>query len=172
MATIPEYAQEMGNRDAERVLIDEMRADLTTVLNGVARGGGSPDDISERLARATEEEGLVAAAYTHFELTKGMPADSFAVLYRNSYFPGRAWSDLSRFGVDLRFGEGDYVGYQTGTSHESPYWYDRHVPIMLLGSGVFPGVSDAPVYTVDFAPTLAGLAGILVPDDLDGRRIY
>ena len=172
VATMPEYAQEMGNRDAERVLIDEMRADLTTVLNGVARGGGSPDDIAERLARATEDEGLVAAAYTHFELTKGMPTDSFAVLYRNSYFPGRAWSDLSRFGVDLRFGEGDYVGYQTGTSHESPYWYDRHVPIMLLGSGVFPGVSDAPVYTVDFAPTLAGLAGILVPDDLDGRRIY
>jgi len=25
---------------------------------------------------------------------------------------------------------------------------------------------------VDFAPTLAGLAGIPVPDDLDGRRIY
>ena len=101
-----------------------------------------------------------------------MASDSFAVLYRNSYYPGRAWSDLSRFGVDLRFGEGDYVGYQTGTSHETPYWYDRHVPLLLLGAGVEPGVSDTPVFTVDFAPTLAGLAGIPIPDDLDGRRIY
>ena len=40
-----------------------------------------------------------------------------------------------------------------------------------MGAGVTPGTSDEPVYTVDFAPTLAGLAGIPIPDDLDGRRI-
>jgi predicted AlkP superfamily pyrophosphatase or phosphodiesterase len=173
VATMPEYAQEMGNLDAERILVNNSRTQLSEVLNEIARGGGGPDEIADRLARAVEERGIVEKAYTHFELTKsGAPADSFSVLYRNSYYPGRAWSDLSRFGVDLRFGEGDYVGYETGTSHESPYWYDRHVPIMLLGAGVFPGVSDAPVYTVDVAPTLAGLAAIPTPHDLDGRRIY
>ena len=71
-----------------------------------------------------------------------------------------------------RYGEGDYVGQATGINHETVYWYDRHVPILFLGAGVQPGVSDGRVYTVDFAPTLAGLAGIQVPDDLDGRRIY
>lgn len=173
VATIPEYAQEMGNAEADRFLIGDVRAQLSEALNTVARGGGGPDAIAERLAREVEERGIVAKAYTHVELTRrGEPADSFAVLYRNSYVPGRAWSDLSRYGVDLRFGEGDYVGSQRGTSHETPYWYDRHVPILLLGAGVEPGVSDAPVYTVDFAPTLAGLAGIPIPDDLDGRRIY
>lgn len=176
VATMPEYAQEMGNPDAERILSTEARSRMSEVLNEVARGGGGPEAIAERLARAVEEQGIVERGYTHTELTKtvspDMPTDSFAVLYRNSYYPGRAWSDLSRFGVDLRFGEGDYVGSQTGTSHESPYWYDRHVPILLLGAGVFPGVSDAPVFTVDFAPTLAGLAGIPIPDNLDGRRIY
>ena len=176
VATMPEYAQEMGNPDAERILSTEARTRMSEVLNEVARGGGGPEAIAERLARAVEEQGIVERGYTHTELTKtvspDVPTDSFTVLYRNSYYPGRAWSDLSRFGVDLRFGEGDYVGYQTGTSHESPYWYDRHVPILLLGAGVFPGVSDAPVFTVDFAPTLAGLAGIPIPDNLDGRRIY
>jgi arylsulfatase A-like enzyme len=34
------------------------------------------------------------------------------------------------------------------------------------------GSSDAPVYTVDFAPTLAGLGRIRAPDDLDGRRLF
>jgi hypothetical protein len=172
VATMPEYAREMGDDKAERISIDQMRTELSAVLNEVARGGGNPDEIAYRLAEAVEERGLAAGAYSHHELTRGMPADSFAVLYRNSYYPGRAWSDLSRWGVDLRHGEGDYVGYETGTSHESPYWYDRHVPILLLGAGVSPGSSDAPVYTVDFAPTLAGLAGIPIPDDLDGRRIY
>jgi len=66
------------------------------------------------------------------------------------------------------------LGVVVGASinHETTYWYDRHVPILFLGAGVQSGVSDAPVYTVDFAPTLAGLAGVIVPDDLDGRRIY
>jgi arylsulfatase A-like enzyme len=44
--------------------------------------------------------------------------------------------------------------------------------MIFMGAGVEPGASDAPVYTVDFAPTLAGLAGIPVPGDLDGRRIF
>jgi hypothetical protein len=172
VATMPEYAQQLGNPEAERSLSSDIRAGLSEVLNEVARGGGTPDEISKRLARGVEERGLATRAYTHFDLTRGEMPDSFAVLYRNSYYPGRAWDDLSRWGVDLRYGEGDYVGQPTGINHETPYWYDRHVPILLLGAGVQPGVSDAPVYTVDFAPTLAGLAGILAPDDLDGRRIY
>jgi arylsulfatase A-like enzyme len=43
--------------------------------------------------------------------------------------------------------------------------------MIFMGSQVVPGRSEDPVYTVDFAPTLAGLAGIPIPDDLDGRRI-
>jgi arylsulfatase A-like enzyme len=44
--------------------------------------------------------------------------------------------------------------------------------MMWVGAGVPQGESDEPVYTVDFAPTLAGLAGIRVPEDLDGRRLF
>jgi arylsulfatase A-like enzyme len=44
--------------------------------------------------------------------------------------------------------------------------------MIFLGPGVAPGVSDMPVYTVDFAPTLAGLAFIPFPSDLDGRRLF
>ena len=44
--------------------------------------------------------------------------------------------------------------------------------IVFLGAGVTAGSSDEGVYTVDFAPTLAGLLGVPVPDDLDGLRIY
>jgi hypothetical protein len=172
VVTMPEWARESGVAEADRILLDSVRAELTTVVNDVARGGGSPDEIAERLGRAAEGLDFVERAYTHHSFTRGVAVDSFAVLYRNSHYPGRAWDDLSRFGVDLRYGEHDYVGAPTGTSHETVYWYDRHVPMIFLGAGVVAGVSDAPVYTVDFAPTLAALAGIPVPDDLDGRRIY
>ncbi|MEQ1857411.1 MAG: alkaline phosphatase family protein [Longimicrobiales bacterium] len=170
----PEAARRQGNREAERIDDAEVLADLGTALRAAASRGGSPDQIAERLALEIEEEGLVEQAYTHHELTLGgMPSDSFAVLYRNSHYPGRAWGVLSRFGVEVRYGEGDLVtSFETGTDHGSPYWYDRHVEMMLLGPGVVPGVTDSAVYTVDFAPTLAALGGIRFPTDLDGRRLF
>lgn len=172
VATMPEWAREMGDAEADRILLTDVRARLAEVLTLAARGGGGPDAVAARLATEVVDRGIATKAYTHRELATGMPADSFGVLYRNSYYPGRAWDHLSTYGVDLRFGEGDYVGSATGTNHETPYWYDRHVPMLFMGAGVEPGSSADAVYTVDFAPTLAALAGIAVPDDLDGRRVY
>jgi len=172
VVTNPEYAQELGNAEAERISPQDANQEISAALQKASAEGGSVPEIAERLARALEEDGLVAKAYTHDELTKGMPADSFAVLYRNSHLPGRAHHMLSPYGVEFRYGEGDLVSFPTGTTHGSPYWYDRHVPIILLGAGIESGSSDAAAYTVDVAPTLAALAGITVPDDLDGRVIY
>ena len=76
-------------------------------------------------------------------------------------------------GSEARFIRGDLVtSYPTGTDHGTPYWYDRHIEMMMLGPGVTQGTSDDPVYSVDFAPTLAGLGHIPAPDDLDGRRLF
>lgn len=173
VVTMPEYAREQGDRSADRILRDEITPRLETILSRAIQSGGAPWEVAERAARLVEELDEVEAAYTHRDLmVGGEPADSFAVLYRNSYYPGRAWDDLSRFGLDLRWGEGDHVGSRTGTNHETPYWYDRWVPLVFYGAGVESGASDEPVYTVDFAPTLAAMAGIRVPDDLDGRNIF
>lgn len=172
IVTMPEYAQEQGNPYAERILRNGVREELTELLNQAAAGGGGPAQLAERIKTEAVKLPFIEQVYTHSDLTRGAAPDSFAVFYRNSHYPGRAWDDLARWGVDLRYGEGDYVGSQTGTNHETVYWYDRWVPIVFIGAGIAPGASDEPVYTVDFAPTLAALAGIRVPDDLDGRRIY
>ena len=171
---IPERAREMGNDEAERIDDADLFEEMSEALRDAASSGARPEQVAERVAELLEERELVAAAYTHHELTLGgVPADSFAVLYRNSHYPGRAWGVLSRAGVEVRYGEGDLVtSYRTGTSHGSPYWYDRHVEMMLLGAGVPAGSSDTPVYTVDFAPTLAALGRIRAPDDLDGQRLF
>ena len=171
---IPERAREMGNEEAERIEEGELFEKMSEAIRDASAGGGRPEDVAEQVAGLLAERGLVAGAYTHRQLTLGgEPADSFAVLYRNSHYPGRAWGILSRAGVEVRFGEGDLVTpYRTGTSHGSPYWYDRHVEMMWLGPGVPAGTSETPVYTVDFAPTLAALGRISAPDDLDGRRLF
>jgi predicted AlkP superfamily pyrophosphatase or phosphodiesterase len=55
-----------------------------------------------------------------------------------------------------------------GTTHGTPYLYDRAVPILLYGPGIEPGHVRTPARTIDIAPTLATRLGIPFPDDLDG----
>ena len=172
VATMPEYDRERGLGDMVRIPRQDEAQRLSDALGTASVLGGSSEQIAERLARSLEAEGTVEKAYTHFELTRGEPADSFAVLFRNSYYPGRAHNTLSPYGVEIRYREGDLVHYRSGTTHGTPYWYDRHVPFILLGAGIEAGSSDVPAYTVDMAPTLAALAGISAPYDLDGRAIY
>jgi arylsulfatase A-like enzyme len=43
------------------------------------------------------------------------------------------------------------------------------VPLMVRGPGVLVGSSERPVLTIDLAPTLLELAGMQVPESVDGR---
>jgi predicted AlkP superfamily pyrophosphatase or phosphodiesterase len=53
-----------------------------------------------------------------------------------------------------------------GTGHGTPYNYDQHVPILLMGFGIRPGQYYREVTPADIAPTLAALCGItLAPRD-------
>jgi predicted AlkP superfamily pyrophosphatase or phosphodiesterase len=53
-----------------------------------------------------------------------------------------------------------------GTGHGTPYNYDQHVPILLMGFGIRPGQYFREVTPADIAPTLAALCGItLAPRD-------
>lgn len=53
----------------------------------------------------------------------------------------------------------------------SPYQYDRRVPMIFMGAGVEAGVSHRAVRTVDLARTLAKLARMPIPVDLDGQPL-
>lgn len=168
--TNPELLAEQG-LDARRLTEADWQA-LQTAVENAAEGASSREELSERIARGVEALPFMAAAYTHRELRREEPADTFAVLFRHSLWEGRAGGLLSQYGVEIR--PVPYLLMSTsgaGTTHGSPYWYDRHVPLIFLGTGVRAGESPAPAYTVDVAPTLADLAGIRRPDDLDGRPL-
>lgn len=59
-------------------------------------------------------------------------------------------------------------GTADATTHGSPYDYDQHVPLILLGGGIRRGTYDAAAAPTDIAPTLAALAGVTLAK-VEGR---
>jgi arylsulfatase A-like enzyme len=57
----------------------------------------------------------------------------------------------------------------TGTAHGTPYPYDTHVPIILMGPGIKAGVYRASCAPNDIAPTFAALLKIEAPSGSIGR---
>jgi predicted AlkP superfamily pyrophosphatase or phosphodiesterase len=60
-------------------------------------------------------------------------------------------------------------GRTTGTTHGTPYAYDTSVPLLLAGAGIKPGRYTQRVSTLDIAPTLSDLLGILQPSGCEGH---
>lgn len=56
-----------------------------------------------------------------------------------------------------------------GTTHGTPYSYDAHIPLILMGHGILPGAYHATVALNDLAPTLATLLGVETPGGSSGR---
>lgn len=161
---IPELLVEDGV-DADRLNRGD-RSDLLAALEGASFLSG---DSQEAAKAAVLELPFVEAAYTFDEIESAAAPDSFAVLYRNSHSDDRIVHLESRSGVYARLLPNRLEWGAPAASHGSPYYYDRHVPLIFLGAGIRPGSSSESAATVDLAPTLARLAGLPAPDDLDGR---
>ncbi|HEX8776322.1 MAG TPA: alkaline phosphatase family protein [Pyrinomonadaceae bacterium] len=54
-------------------------------------------------------------------------------------------------------------------THESPYSYDTHVPLIIMGRSLSPGRYAPPASPADIAPTLAFLLGVQAPSSATGR---
>ena len=167
----PETLPQPGESAAGRRATPEERAALRAIARDADTLEASGDTaVATKTATALARLPFVAAAYTQASLLGGSPADSFAVLERRSLYPGRAGAEFSRFGVEVRYEEG-WMARATGTTHGTPYWYDRHVPMIFLGAGIPAGRDTTRAATVDFAPTLARIIGVTPPTDLDGHAL-
>jgi hypothetical protein len=56
-----------------------------------------------------------------------------------------------------------------GTTHGTPYDYDAHVPLILLGAGIKPGRYHESTRVNELAPTIGRLLGIAFKGDPLGR---
>jgi predicted AlkP superfamily pyrophosphatase or phosphodiesterase len=165
----PETLPQPGEPATGHRATEDDRSALSAILPDPERSPnppGTPDQIVAKLKQLP----FVADAYTHESLLRGTLADSFAVLERRSLYPGRAAAEGSKLGVEIRYAPG-FLFSVRGSGHGTPYWYDRHVPMMFMGPGIAAGRDSTRAATVDFAPTLARVLGITAPGDLDGKPL-
>jgi hypothetical protein len=106
----------------------------------------------------------VAAAMTREQLLAGGVATELEQAMRRSFHPRRSGDVLFAL-------EPNYFHGEAGTTHGSPYYYDTHLPLLILHSdadrpaptGIRPGRFDRRVSPAAIAPTLARLLGIDPP---------
>ena len=101
------------------------------------------------------EQPYVVAAFTREDLIKTGTGKLFQQVQR-TFHPQRSG--------DVLFVLAPYtVPGAKGTTHGSPWHYDTHVPLLLLGCGIQPGPQTRPVSPASIASTLSELAGVDYP---------
>jgi hypothetical protein len=105
----------------------------------------------------------VTRVFTRDDLQRrNVPNDPIAQRVLRSFNPARS-GDLE---ILL---EPYWMRQATGTTHGTPYDYDAHIPLILMGAKVKPGIYEGPVALNDLAPTVSTLAGIGIPSASAGR---
>jgi hypothetical protein len=136
-----------------------------TVNRARAHSHGVPvERVIEVAERWLEAQPVIREAWTEREIRTG--DGPIAALYRSAFDPERSGD------IAIQLEPGcliDYAG--TGTTHGTPYVYDRAVPIVFFGPGVVAGAVADEAATIDIAPTLAQLIGIVPPEGIDGRDL-
>ena len=123
--------------------------------------------VRKAIADDLRDLDLVEDVFTFDELVDPQTPDRpFFQQYSRSFYPDRA--------PDLMLRYKEYylpIRQTTSTSHGSPYEYDTHVPLIFLDPVRRAARHDTRVYAVDIAPTLASLLNIVVPEELDGKKL-
>jgi predicted AlkP superfamily pyrophosphatase or phosphodiesterase len=132
-------------------------------LEALRKKGVEPEKAEEVAAEALRRQPGIYAAYTRTQIVDGrMPATDIGRRVTLGFHPkvsGDLVIVLDPYTVP------NYSGapVSTGTTHGTP------VPILLGGAGIKPGRYTQRVSTLDIAPTLSDLLGILQPSGCDGH---
>ena len=174
VAPLPEQVTAAG-LDAGRVSTTTMRKVLESELTSLFGQGphvanvGNPfiffapgiadrirttPDARRRLETAMRTVNGMSKFYWIDDIASSAATDDETLrLLRRSYYPGR----VGDFAYILK---PYWLAQSTGTTHGSPYDYDRRVPVILMGSGIRSGQYFTAATPADIAPTLAQLTGI------------
>ena len=125
-------------------------------------GDHSHAEVVAEVERYLESRDYVAQAWTAAELVAQAPSNPVAQLYLNSYSAQYSGDLILQLEPGCQFGS-------SGTTHGSPYAYDRDIPLVFYGGAIVPGKVSAAAASVDIATTLAALLQLPTPLGLDGR---
>ena len=120
-------------------------------------------EVRRVAAAAAAQVPHVARVYTRDDLLRGdVPDDRIGSRVLRGFNAQRS-GDLE---IIL---EPYWMRQAQGTTHGTPYSYDAHIPLILMGRRVSAGEYSLHVALNDLAPTLAVLAGVEIPAGSAGR---
>jgi len=118
--------------------------------------------VEERVAPAAH----VQFVYTRLQLASGqLPPSEWGKLIAHSYATHGNWTVMMVLDSYQLPGTGQFAG----TTHFSPWSYDRHVPLAFYGAPFVAGEYHGRVAPVDLAVTFASLEGVNYPSAAVGR---
>jgi hypothetical protein len=120
-------------------------------------------EVQARAARVLADVPHVARVFTRAQLLLGQVGSDSACRRVLRSFHAQRSSDVE---VLL---EPYWMRADKGTTHGTPYSYDSHIPLVLLGPGIRRGRYDRAVALNDLAPTLATLLAVETPSGSEGR---
>lgn len=122
-----------------------------------------PSEVRRVAADAAAKIPRVARVYTRDQLLRGqVPNDRIGTRVVRSYNAQRS-GDLE---IIL---EPYWMRQATGTTHGTPYSYDAHIPLILMGRRIKAGEYSQAVALNDLAPTISTLVGVEMPAASSGR---
>ena len=123
------------------------------------------DEVSKVVASAALTIPGVARSFTRAQLLRGETSITDPIERRviHGFNPARS-GDVVMIAEPYK-----YLGDTITATHGSPYSYDTHVPVIIMGTGITPGRYLEPASPADIAPTLSALLRITAPSSATGR---
>ncbi|HKV34299.1 MAG TPA: alkaline phosphatase family protein [Pyrinomonadaceae bacterium] len=133
--------------------------------NALQRDNVDLEEISKVAAAAALTIPGVARSFTRAQLLRGETSITDPIERRvvHGFNPARS-GDVVIIGEPYK-----YLGDTITATHGSPYSYDTHVPVIIMGTGIVPGRYLEPASPADIAPTLSALLRITAPSSATGR---
>ena len=125
----------------------------------------------ERAGKAVKKAGKHFQGTVCYSLTQPRMGGP---VYNVKYYVNKAklLQDMGADSVCIKDQAGLISPYDEGTSHGTPYLYDRAIPLIFWGAGIEAGRVPGSARTVDIAPTLARRLGVAPPPGLDGHPLF
>ncbi|MEI6083034.1 MAG: alkaline phosphatase family protein [Verrucomicrobiota bacterium] len=187
-ANSPEFCREVLHLESGRIEPTKLLADLNAALGGkfavawfnptinfdlaaITAAGRKREDVERAAADFLENYPGIHTVLTRTQLLNGqLPATRFGLL------AGRSWHRQLSGDLFVIQKPGWYLYNESDeycVTHGSPWTYDTHVPLLLMGAAwIKPGQRNENVEVVDLAPTLATVLQIRPPSGAEGRALH
>jgi len=169
-----DYIQIFTNKEA----VEQGLINGNFYLNRAAlqRDGIDLDDCERVVGESAMAMPGVARYFTRAQLERASisPGDPVARRILNGFYPQRSGDVIVVFEpYDILFDlPDDPADERSSATHGSPYSYDTHVPLIIMGRDFVKGSYPQEATPADIAPTLAGLLRVQAPSCSAGRVLF